>query len=33
VQLGPEIDENAQPFENCIQLVSYSAPVVLARPV
>jgi Ca2+-binding RTX toxin-like protein len=33
VQLGPEFDENAQPFENCIQLVSYSAPVVLARPV
>ena len=33
VQLGPEFDQNTQPFENYIQLVSYSAPVVLAPPV
>ena len=33
VQLGPEFDQNAQPFENYIQLVKYSAPVVLAPPV
>ena len=33
VQLGPEFDQNAQPFEHYIQLVKYSAPVVLAPPV
>ena len=30
VQLVPEFDQNAQPFENYIQLVQYSAPVILA---
>ncbi|WP_438959968.1 hypothetical protein [Nereida sp.] len=33
VQLGPQFDQNVQPFENYIQLVKYSTPVVLATLV